>query len=122
MQVDARRCDLTGARCISFSNSTYTNVCTFIPSNPLFGDMLSHMTRPYLKCFPIKKGEYVAQNLTINMGPFEMLPIQGFRWKVKFYFYKSSKHQKILIGCWYTEASIFATTNRRQLKQRTNRV
>lgn len=113
MQMDALRCDLTGARCTSFSNNTITKICGFLRHNPIFGDLIIKVTKPPMKCNPMKRGIYVAQNVTLDMSPFEMLPIQGFRWKVTFYFYKSGAISGELIGCWYTEASILATSRRK---------
>ncbi|XP_063702835.1 uncharacterized protein LOC134832660 [Culicoides brevitarsis] len=111
MQIDAQRCDPSGDRCVSFSNNTISNICNFIPNNPIFGDVFAKLTKPPLKCFPIKVGKYISQNTTFDMSPFNMLPTQGFKWKVNFYFYKSGSRE--LLGCWHTEAVISQSSSRK---------
>lgn len=114
MQIDAQRCNPNGNECISFSNYTIANVCTFIPNNPIFGDLFARATKPPLKCFPIKKGKYLSQNRTIDLSSFNILPTHGFKWIVIFYFYRSSS--RILVGCWHTETVIFLSTSKRRGK------
>ncbi|GLV43433.1 Diadenosine tetraphosphatase [Carabus blaptoides fortunei] len=84
--------------CENFGSLKIPNACDYLKErNSLIGNLVYSVSPPY-KC-PIKKGNYVAKNGTLDANAFTLFPVDGWYWKFSSDYYNLSNNKLLWSFC-----------------------
>lgn len=105
--IESTRCDWNMTNCAIFSSTTIKDMCKKFTEKNKFYTSAFERIKPSLKC-PIKTGNYLLEESSIDLLTFAMLPFDGYVWVVTFKMASGDIKNKTkkLIMCLNTEIKI----------------
>ncbi|XP_055681121.1 uncharacterized protein LOC129788809 [Lutzomyia longipalpis] len=104
LSMDVKRCTLDKTHCEDYDSLTITKLCGKLKDAKALWAPMIESIQPTPLC-PVKHGIYRMTNATANLAVVSRLPLDGYRWVVRFTVHQDGDKKKILI-CLDAEVSI----------------